>query len=74
MITLLWWVGLGWLPDRHPASLSVLLFLIRMGEKIKQKSTWVKMKTGRLLTNYRHWQNILDLREIHLLPIKNRVG
>ena len=42
----------------------------RQGERIRRKSSWVKIKTGRSFTSYCHGQNRLALREKNLLPIK----
>jgi len=39
-----WWVDFGCLLDPHPETLSLLL-LSRTGEKIRQKSLWVEIKT-----------------------------
>lgn len=43
-------------------------------EKIRLKSLWVEIKTGRWLNNYHYRQNRLDLGKFNLLQIKSRVG
>lgn len=43
----MWWAGLGQLPTHlHSHSLK------RMGDKIRWKSSWIEVKTGRLLAIY----------------------
>jgi len=57
----LWWIDHGWLPDAHQATLS-LPFLNK--EKIQQNNSWVKIRTGRSLTNCHHRKTRLDLGKI----------
>lgn len=71
MVTLLRQVGLHWLPDPHPATLTPTPRQ-DWGEKKMEKH---KMgQDGRLLTNYCHGQPRLDSGKIDLFLIKNRVG
>lgn len=68
------WSDLGQLPDAHPAACSVLS-LMEQGEKIRWKSSWVKIKTGKSLTNYcQTKQTWLGRNWFNLSPIANRVG
>lgn len=64
----------GQLPNAHPAALSLLLLLLnRTRGENETKKFGVKIKTGRLVTNYHPWQKRLDLgrgNECNSLPIK----
>lgn len=62
-ITEVWWVHLSWLPDAHPATVSLPL-LNRQEEKTGWKNLWVKIRTGRSHSNYHHEQNRFGLERL----------
>lgn len=64
-----WWVDHVWLPDAHPAALS-LPSSTGQREKTRWKSSWSEIKTGKSLANCPCGQNRLDLEKINLLPVK----
>jgi len=56
-----WWVGLGWLPGPHPATLSLPL-LNRTGGENKTEKLVCQVKDRETTYNYPHRKNCIDLR------------
>jgi len=52
------WIDLGWKPGAHQATLS-LPSSAGQREKNMSECSWVKIRTGRSLSNYCHGQNRL---------------
>jgi len=56
-----WWIDPAWTPGAHQScSISPPPQLDR-AEKNIMKGSWAEIRTGRLLSSYRHWQNRLYL-------------
>lgn len=67
----MWWADLGQLPYTHPVLPTT--FSQQNGQKIRQKSSWAKIKTGRSLTSYCQRENRCNLGKknyLNLFPIK----
>lgn len=63
------WLDLGWLPDAHPAVLSLPL-LNRTPGDVRGKTQRVKVKARRSLARYQHRQNRLYSGKISFLAIR----
>ena len=61
--TLLWWINLGCLPGALQAALLLALC-----------QSWIKIRTRRSLTSYRHGQNRLDLEKLVWFIANETVG